>query len=240
MHKKEVEGENKASPPFLYSEVMQMKRYRHLYTLLFVLLICFIELSFSYQTPFIDQFDNAVSNYIQSFRNEYLTSYFIWMSYIGSKKVYFPVLFILLMYFLIRRRYMTAILLMINFYGSRYMNYMLKLWYERPRPDISQLVTATGYSFPSGHSMNAVAFLGFIAYITITEHRLQLHQKILLIFISCFLIFSISISRIYLGVHYPSDILAGWAAGGSWLVLCIMFHQTFIPHSADSKPSVSR
>lgn len=239
MHKKEMERENKTPAPFLYSEVMQMKGYRHLYMLLIVLLVCFVVLSFSYETSCIDQFDHVISHYIQSFRNEYFTAYFVWMSYIGSKKVYFPVMFILFMYFLIRRRYMTAILLMINFYGSRYLNYILKVWYERPRPDISQLVTATGYSFPSGHAMNAVAFLGFIAYITITEHRLQLYQKLLLIVIACFLIFSISISRIYLGVHYPSDILAGWAAGGSWLILCIMFHQTFSPHVADNKSSVS-
>jgi len=234
-----MERENKTPAPFLYSEVMQMKRYRHLYMLLIVLLVCFVVLSFSYETSCIDQFDHVISNYIQSFRNEYFTAYFVWMSYIGSKKVYFPVMFILFTYFLIRRRYMTAILLMINFYGSRYLNYILKAWYERTRPDISQLVTATGYSFPSGHAMNAVAFLGFIAYITITEHRLQLYQKLLLIVIACFLIFSISISRIYLGVHYPSDILAGWAAGGSWLILCIMFHQTFLSHAADNKSSVS-
>ncbi|TKI88755.1 phosphatase PAP2 family protein, partial [Bacillus cereus] len=46
--------------------------------------------------------------------------------------------------------------------------------------------------------------------------------------IASFVVLSISVSRIYLGVHYPSDILAGWAAGGSWLVLCVIFHKTFI------------
>lgn len=91
---------------------------------------------------------------------------------------------------------------------------MLKLWYERARPDVTQLVTATGYSFPSGHTMNATAFLGFIAYVTITEDRISLHKKLLIIFIASFVVLSISVSRIYLGVHYPSDILAGWAAGG--------------------------
>ncbi len=110
---------------------------------------------------------------------------------------------------------------MINYYGSRYLNSMLKLWYERPRPDVSQLVTATGYSFPSGHTMNATAFLGFIAYVTITEHRIALHKKVLIIFTACFVIFSISVSRIYLGVHYPSDILAGWAAGE---LACFMYY----------------
>ncbi len=105
---------------------------------------------------------------------------------------------------------------------------MLKLWYERARPDVTRLVTATGYSFPSGHTMNATAFLGFIAYVTITEERISLHKKLLIILIASFVVLSISVSRIYLGVHFPSDILAGWATGGSWLVLCVIFHKAFI------------
>ncbi|MDM5154853.1 phosphatase PAP2 family protein [Bacillus sp. DX1.1] len=205
-----------------------MKRYRHLYMLSCTLLICFVVLSLSYHTACIEKFDNVISEFIQSFRNDYLTSYFVWMSYIGSEKIYFPLLLIVAMYFLIRTKLLSAVFLLINYYGSRYLNSMLKLWYERPRPDVSQLVTATGYSFPSGHTMNATAFLGFIAYVTITEHRISLHKKLLLIFITCFIISSISVSRVYLGVHHPSDILAGWAAGGSWLILCIIFHRAFI------------
>ncbi|PEB51062.1 phosphoesterase [Bacillus pseudomycoides] len=207
---------------------MYVKRYRHLYLLSCTLLICFVVLSLSYHTACIEKFDDVITQFIQSFRNEYVTSYFIWMSYIGSKRIYFPLLIIMVMYFLIRKKLLSALFLMINYYGSRYFNNMLKLWYERPRPDVSQLVTATGYSFPSGHAMNATAFLGFVAYVTITEHRIALHKKLLIIFITCFLVFSISVSRVYLGVHYPSDILAGWAAGGSWLILCIIFHQAFI------------
>ncbi|PEY37192.1 phosphoesterase [Bacillus cereus] len=206
---------------------MYVKRYRHVY-LLSTLLICFVGLSLSYHTTCVERFDDVISGFIQSFRNDYLTAYFTWMSYIGSKKIYFPLLIIVVMYFLIRKKLLGALFLIINYYGSRYLNSLLKLWYERPRPDVSQLVTATGYSFPSGHTMNATAFLGFIAYVTITEHRITLHRKLLIIFITCFVIFSISVSRVYLGVHYPSDILAGWAAGGSWLILCIMFHQAFI------------
>ena len=205
-----------------------MKRYRHLCMLGCTLLVCFVVLSLSYHTACVERFDDVIAAFVQSFRNDYLTSYFVWMSYIGSKKIYFPLLIILVMYFLVRKKLLSALLLMINYYGSRYLNHMLKLWYERPRPDVSQLITVTGYSFPSGHTMNATAFLGFIAYLTITEHRIPLHKKVLIIVITCFLIFSISVSRVYLGVHYPSDILAGWAAGGSWLVLCILFHRTFM------------
>ncbi|OUA09756.1 phosphoesterase [Bacillus thuringiensis serovar finitimus] len=206
---------------------MYVKRYRHLYLLSFTLLICFVVLSLSYHTACIEKFDNIVAHFIQSFRNDYLTAYFTWVSFIGSKRIYFPLLIILVMYFLVRKKLLSALLLTINYYGSRYLNSMLKLWYERARPDVTQLVTATGYSFPSGHTMNATAFLGFIAYVTITEERITLHKKLLIIFIASFVVLSISVSRIYLGVHYPSDILAGWAAGSSWLVLCVIFHKAF-------------
>ena len=229
MHKKEMERDTKTTPSiFLYCEVMHVKQYRHLYMLGGTLLVCFILLATTYHTSYIETFDDVVSNYIQSFRHPYLTAYFIWMSYIGSKKVYFPLLLIGVMYLFIRKQFMSALLLAVNLYGSRYINSMLKLWYERTRPDVSPLITVTGYSFPSGHAMNAVAFLGFIAYMTITEHRITLHKKVLIIVTASFVIFSISLSRIYLGVHYPSDIVAGWAAGGSWLVLCIIFHQVFV------------
>jgi membrane-associated phospholipid phosphatase len=194
---------------------------------LLVCLLLFIILSLTYERSSVYQVDLAISNFIQSFRNERLTSWFEAMSYIGSKKIYFPSLFLLAVYLLVRKRWLASLLLIVSLMGSRFLNYGLKIWYERPRPDINLLVTASGYSFPSGHAMNATAYLGFIAYLTITEHRLTLWQKVLLIIVTGFLILSIMISRVYLGVHYPSDILAGCAAGGSWLILCIFLHSRF-------------
>ncbi|MFD3450023.1 phosphatase PAP2 family protein [Microbacteriaceae bacterium 4G12] len=156
-----------------------------------------------------------------------MTNWFIFLSYIGSIKIYVLISLLLAGYFLIRRRFWISALLVVMLQGSHYINAILKIWYERQRPDIKTLVTATGYSFPSGHAMNAMSFLSFIAYVTITEHRLTLWQKIIVIFFTIFLILFIGISRIYLGVHYPSDVVAGFAAGGSWVVLCILFHRYF-------------
>ncbi|WP_028400717.1 phosphatase PAP2 family protein [Ectobacillus panaciterrae] len=192
-----------------------------------VCFLLFFVLSVSYTSDFINAFDTAVSEFVQSFRNETLTKWFSFISYVGSIDVYFPFVCILASYFLIRKRFLASLLVVVSLYGSRYLNDALKLWYERPRPDINTLVTATGYSFPSGHAMSAAAFLGFVAYLAITEHRLLLWQKIGLIVFATLLIFSIAISRVYLGVHYPSDILAGCAAGGGWMLLCVLFHQRF-------------
>jgi membrane-associated phospholipid phosphatase len=203
-----------------------MKQYNIMYYIIGCFLLFFI-LSISYTSEFMNVFDAAVSGFVQSFRNDTLTKWFRFMSYIGSVDVYFPFACMLASYFLIRKRFLAGLLVFVSLYGSRYLNRALKLWYERPRPDINTLVTATGYSFPSGHAMNAAAFLGFVAYLAITEHRLVLWQKIgLIVFASC-LIFSIAVSRIYLGVHYPSDILAGLAAGCSWMLMCVILHRYF-------------
>ncbi|MFX3623202.1 MAG: phosphatase PAP2 family protein [Ectobacillus sp.] len=205
-----------------------MKQYK-LVILMFACFLLFWSLSVLYSTSAVSTLDFAVSEYVQSFRNEALTNWFKAASYIGSIHMYLPLVYIFALYFLIRKQFWAAILLFISLYGSRYLNKALKLWYERPRPDINSLVTATGYSFPSGHAMNAVAFVGFVAYLAITEHRLKLWQKLILIIFASVLIFSIAISRVYLGVHYLSDILAGFAAGGSWLLLCILLHKRFCP-----------
>jgi undecaprenyl-diphosphatase len=105
--------------------------------------------------------------------------------------------------------------------GSWIMNEILKWAFHRSRPDIARLVKVTGYSFPSGHAMISFAFYGMLAYLM----WINLKTKKLKYFFTSlflFLVFAIGISRIYLGVHYPSDVLAGFAAGGFWLVGCIL------------------
>lgn len=192
----------------------------------------FIIIASTYESAFFVYVDAAVSKYIQSFRNDMFTAFFILVSDIGSIRLYAPLACLLALYFLIRKRWLVTVLLFVSLYGSRYLNFALKSWFERARPDIHTLVTATGYSFPSGHTMNAIAFIGFIAYLTITEHRLELRHKAIIITAASLLIFSVALSRVYLGVHYPSDILAGCAAGGAWLILCILFHQFFSKKTA--------
>ncbi|WP_425455833.1 phosphatase PAP2 family protein [Ectobacillus funiculus] len=192
----------------------------------------FIGMASTYETAVLVYTDVAVSKYIHSFRNDMFTMFFRLISDIGSIRLYAPLVCLLALYFLIRKRWLVVALLVVSLYGSRYLNFALKSWFERARPDIHTLVTATGYSFPSGHAMNATAFIGFIAYLAITEHRLELRQKAIIITVASLLIFSVTLSRVYLGVHYPTDILAGCAAGGAWLILCILFHQFFSKKTA--------
>lgn len=97
---------------------------------------------------------------------------------------------------------------------------ILKILFHRPRP-MPQLVAAHGYSFPSGHAFSAMTIYGFLIYLT---WKMGGSTLLRIIILSAFtlLIFLIGISRIYLNVHYLTDILGGYASGLAWLIFCVV------------------
>ena len=100
------------------------------------------------------------------------------------------------------------------------LNLLLKQIVQRPRPTEYRIINETGYSFPSGHSMVSMAFYGFLIYL-IYKYVKNQYLKIGLITFLSILIISIGISRIYLGVHYTSDVMAGFCISVSYLVLYV-------------------
>ena len=97
-------------------------------------------------------------------------------------------------------------------------NQTLKFIVKRPRPLENQLITESGYSFPSGHSMVSMAFYGFLIYL-VYHYIKNKKKKIALISVLSILIFLIGTSRIYLGVHYTSDVIAGFAFSIAYLIV---------------------
>lgn len=105
--------------------------------------------------------------------------------------------------------------------GGGILNQVLKALYERARPELfPRTVEASGYSFPSGHAMGSIMCYGILAFVIWRILRTKLDRGLLL-FDTIVLVFSIGLSRVYFGVHFPTDIIGGYVAGAIWLVISI-------------------
>ncbi|MBT2569632.1 phosphatase PAP2 family protein [Planococcus sp. ISL-110] len=121
--------------------------------------------------------------------------------------------------------------------GGSLLTLLLKNLYVRERPSINAEIDALGYSFPSGHSMGSLIFYGFVMYLIIrTRQGPWIHW--LTVAVLSGLIIAIGISRIYLGAHFPSDVLAGYIAGAIWLILSLVALEWIQWHSRSPVPPV--
>lgn len=118
------------------------------------------------------------------------------------------------------KKWFYGISVVLNLIVVSSLNLVLKSIFLRSRPDILQLVYASGYSFPSGHAMVSIAFYGFLIYLCSCFLKSPWHQVLAVLLIA--LILLIGISRIYLGIHYASDVMGGFLAGLTWLMIFII------------------
>lgn len=182
----------------------------------------FIELTDTLHTDMLSNLDDQVTDYVISYRTPALTEFFIFMTDVGDLYGY---LVVLTLYFLISRlifkRWKYVLQTTLVLILASVSNMMLKRFINRARPGIEHLVSVETLSYPSGHAMSAMAFYGFLIYLC-TRFRINKFLKTGLIALLVFIILSIGTSRIYLGVHYPSDIAGGYIAGLIWVVFCIL------------------
>ena len=111
---------------------------------------------------------------------------------------------------------------LINLCSVTVLNLVLKSILQRPRPNEYRIINETGYSFPSGHSMISMAFYGFIIYYVYCSHLSKL-GKTIIISILTLLVLMIGLSRIYLGVHYASDVIGGFVLALVYLIIFIKY-----------------
>ena len=136
------------------------------------------------------------------------------MSRLGYLWGVIPIDALALLFLLARRRFRDGLFLGLAVIGSAILNIVAKNHYARLRPDLwISLTPETTYSFPSGHAMGSTALaLAMILLCWPTRGRWLVTTA------SMLFVLLVALSRIYLGVHYPSDILAGWAAASAWTI----------------------
>lgn len=183
-----------------------------IFFLFFVIFLAIAEDVFEQE---IFEFDSVVYNFLVNNRNEALNNFFKIITQFGSALVLI-IITILCVIFIRDKKY--KILVPANLVTIAIINIVLKNFFLRPRPNELRLIEETGYSFPSGHAMASTAFYGLLIYIVHEKVENKILRNTICIMLGL-LILLISISRIYVGVHYTSDVIAGTCFSIAYLIL---------------------
>jgi undecaprenyl-diphosphatase len=169
--------------------------------------------------------DIRVANLLAIFRNVELVKFFFWITLLGKCQVVliFTIATILILWIWEKRFYIIPLLLCIA--GSEIFTSAGKFIFHRARPGVA-VYPENSFSFPSGHATIAIAFYGFLTYMIIRNAK-QRNKKINAFFAGFILVILIGFSRLYLGVHYASDVWGGYLAGAIWLIIAIGFSEYF-------------
>ena len=190
-----------------------IKNYKWIiFFLFFVIFLAIAEDVFEQE---IFEFDSVVYNFLVNNRNEVLNNFFKIITQFGSALVLI-IITILCVIFIRDKKY--KILVPANLVTIAIINIVLKNFFLRPRPDELRLIEETGYSFPSGHAMASTAFYGLLINIVHEKVENKILRNTICIMLGL-LILLISISRIYVGVHYTSDVIAGTCFSIAYLIL---------------------
>lgn len=167
------------------------------------------------------QFDSWVFQGIKGFVNETNTRIMLFFSVLGNFRVLLFSNISLITYFLfIKKHKWYSIKIPAVALGSVALMLILKEFFNRQRPLIPLLEPAFGLSFPSGHAMSSVTFYGLLIYLLV-KNKINIYLQIAGTLILLLMIFFIGISRIYLKVHFPTDVIGGYCAGLIWLMLSL-------------------
>ena len=163
--------------------------------------------------------DSSVYSIVTFSKTDFLTGFYKFITFFASEIM---VGLISLVFILIFKNKCYGVFAILNAVNIVVLNIVLKLIFMRDRPYDLMIINESGYSFPSGHAMAALGFYGFIIYL-IWHFNLSKKAKIIFTILLAILILLIGVSRIYLGVHYASDVLAGYMVSTIYLILYITF-----------------
>jgi membrane-associated phospholipid phosphatase len=199
-----------------------------------VAIVCVVVFLFMAKTVFIDQdhgFDHAVFDFARGHTSSGFTAFMKFVTFFASKNFLICGslgLAVIFMFFKKHRWYSLKIPVVAA--GSTLLNQGMKFWFGRPRPETA-FFEQTGMSFPSGHAMIGGAFYGLLMYLIWTNVRHTGWRWLLVVALALWVLL-IGYSRIYLHVHYASDVLAGWSAGFFFLIVSLSILRKLEPKYA--------
>lgn len=164
-------------------------------------------------------FDTTFLLWLHQFSNPSLDKLMLFITNLGNPTTVVIVAFITLAILWWRRYRLEIMVFILTSLGGLILNTGLKLFFSKPRPQLwKQLITEKTFSFPSGHAIGSMVLYGFVAYLLAFYYP---KFSILIYTLAVILIGAIGLSRLYLGVHWPTDVIAGYGVGFLWLTICI-------------------
>lgn len=184
-------------------------------------LFFFIELSIALQSREVEAFDTAVSDFFESMKSSFLDQFMNFITALGSVWFLATLSILTLLFLLLKvKDKWTGVFFALAMGLGALSTKLLKLYFERERPPLPPGVDIETTSYPSGHALSALIYYGFIVYLVIQKG----HSNVFIwtsAILASLLVVLIGASRIYLGIHYPSDVVAGLLAGAVWLFMCV-------------------
>jgi membrane-associated phospholipid phosphatase len=164
-------------------------------------------------------FDTTVLLWLHQWANPVLDAVMIKVTTLGNPEFVVVVVVFGLGWLWWRQHRLEAKVFAIACLGALILNQGLKLCFAKPRPQLwTRLIAESSYSFPSGHALGSLVLYGFLAYILSIQFPRFAHW---IYGVAAGIIAAIGVSRLYLGVHWPTDVVAGYAVGFLWLMVCI-------------------
>lgn len=164
-------------------------------------------------------FDETILLWIHQFANPTLDAIALNITRLGNPTAVVLITLITLGILWQKRYRREAKIFLLNCLGGTILSYGLKLAFSKPRPQLWKLlISETSYSYPSGHALGSMVLYGFLVYLLSTHY-----PKYAKVFysVATTLIAAIGLSRLYLGVHWPTDVMAGYGVGFLWITFCI-------------------
>jgi len=212
-----MDRRKQAGPSGVYRRIKRINRPTHTWisavALVLLLSALFLELANDVWRHEGFSWDAPIMLAVHRYSRPWLDRVMLWITQTG---VNFAILLLVLLVAWLWRHHdrLEALTFAVSWFGAVSINGLLKILFQRPRPVIfPPLVTTHSYSFPSGHTISAISFYGLTAlFLWHRGHRTTA-------FLAGFWVFAVAFSRVYLGAHYPSDVVGALAAGGIWLIL---------------------
>ena len=204
---------------------MKNKKFKIYGVIIFIAVLVFIGVAVGVQTGYLDGFDDTVRYRVYSIRSEKLTMFWKFITHSGDSEIVIMLGIVLLLVKSLRNKY--GVKFAIAALSSTALYQGMKYIFQRPRPDIAlRLIEESGYSFPSGHSMNCLVSYGILAYLILKYCENRKLAKLFSVGLGLIIIL-IGLSRVYVGVHFPTDVIGGWSLGIAVLVAMMYAFEKF-------------